>query len=431
MRARRGHGGMPLPDTLRRRLERAFAADLSAIRLHRCTTARRLAAAAAARACAADGAILLGERPVSARILAHEVAHLLQARLPGPPAPVAAAEAEAHRAAPAALAGHRIRLRHSVDPARPMAWEEAGHYYTVYFVGLAAGIPDERAHRIAFWAQFPDEVSDLDAVKAGFDIPASTARGVGDTLYYDTGIGPTVERYLADLTNEIARQMGAGGVYRVAPGPRAPCHDLTINLNVQMGLHCLTGRDWDIETNTRERISLELDLGGDDYDFGLSLHCFGDSFAHRNHDSHRMYPPVIGHGLETKAVQLGGELARAQGLVHTDSLGPHRRNEYAEYVRRLYNIFAQRFPGATRPRSEFETVQMLGTIIAERPNPTTQIAQIRDLAAGPLGLPMNLYEPERWEDVGLLDFHAPASPVIATYHHVARGHELAARWTPS
>ena len=72
------------------------------------------------------------------------------------------------------------------DAAQPLCWEEAGHYYTVYYVALACGVPNDDAMRIAFWTQFPDEVSELDAVKAGFDMPRAAAGQVGSAVTLDT-----------------------------------------------------------------------------------------------------------------------------------------------------------------------------------------------------------------------------------------------------
>lgn len=426
----RGRGGRPLPDGLRQRLERAFGAELSWVRLHGCGSARRLTEDCATRACAVDGAVLLAPGAGNAAVLAHEVAHLLQGRLPGPRPPAPLAEAEARRAARRAPAGWPCRIAIPADPALPLAWEEAGHYYTVYFVALACGLRDPQAHRIAFWAQFPDEVSELDAVKAGFDVPGSAMGQVGHWVYEDTGIGPAAREFYAGLNNSIMEAVGFGGIGRMVPPPRRPYKDLAVNLDVQMGLHCLTGRNWNKETDTREAISRLADLGGDEFDFGLSLHSFGDSFAHRNHDTRRMYPPFLGHGPETKFVQIiGDEVARfTTGFVHPDSLGPHRLDEYREYVTRLHKLISLRFPGLKQGRDAQQSANLLSTIIVPRPDPKTQIGQIRDLANSELKVTMNAYQPERWEDEPLLTFMGRDSPVLATHSHVSRGLALAEKW---
>ncbi len=332
----RGRGGEPLPAPLRQRLEAGFGADLAAVRLHGCAAAQHDLEALGAIACAVDGAILLRPGAAAPAVLAHEVAHLLQARVPGRPATTAALEAEADRAAAWVLAGGRARLRHRAAAGQPLCWEEAGHYYTVYFVALACGLTEEEAGRLAFWTQFSDEVSELDAVKAGFAI----ARNLGArALIYSPG-GAAIHEYGARAINNLSYQAqsayvginngfvdmlgGYASGYRMAPPQleqTALQKVLKVNLDVQKGLHCLTGRDWNVETALREKLCLEADRSDGDFQLGVAMHCLGDSFAHRDHDSGKMYPPFIGHGPETKVVQIAGdEFSRMTGAVHPDSL---------------------------------------------------------------------------------------------------------------
>src|SRR3954454_20752191 len=93
---------------------------------------------------------------------------------------------------------------------------------------------------------------------------------------------------------DLGGSFGAGLQYT-----RMPYRDVGVQLDVQRGLHCLTGADWDAETNKRRCLSLSLPVDKDCLEFGLALHALGDSFAHRDHDTHRMYPTGVGHGLET------------------------------------------------------------------------------------------------------------------------------------
>lgn len=76
--------GHPLPDGLRRRFERRLGADLSAVRVHHGPDASEAAASLDARAFALGPHIVVGERhdqphtPSGERLLAHEIAHVLQ-----------------------------------------------------------------------------------------------------------------------------------------------------------------------------------------------------------------------------------------------------------------------------------------------------------------------------------------------------------------
>ncbi len=49
-------------------------------------------------------------------------------------------------------------------------YEESGHQYTTYIVAVLAGIEWERAHKLAYFAQFPDEIDDYSATSVAFDL---------------------------------------------------------------------------------------------------------------------------------------------------------------------------------------------------------------------------------------------------------------------
>ncbi len=148
------------------------------------------------------------------------------------------------------LAGNSFRGRDVASPACPRGWGVAGHYYTVYFVLLAAGLDPVMAKQLAFFAQMPDQVDELDATSAGEDLMLS---------------------------------------FRRAPMLR--------DYQVQMGLHALTGGDAETETATRAKRLKNAVLGS--FEFGLGLHAYGDSYAHRQiaHPA-RMYEPGLGHAIE-------------------------------------------------------------------------------------------------------------------------------------
>jgi hypothetical protein len=75
-------GGEPLAPDIRRNLERNFGADLRSVRVHTDTRAQNTARGMAARAFTIGTNIFLGpgERPTDLRLLAHEVAHVVQQR---------------------------------------------------------------------------------------------------------------------------------------------------------------------------------------------------------------------------------------------------------------------------------------------------------------------------------------------------------------
>jgi hypothetical protein len=75
-------GGEPLAPDLRRLLERSFSTDLRSVRLHTDTRAQDTARNMSARAFTLGSDIFLGpgERPTDLRLLAHEVAHVVQQR---------------------------------------------------------------------------------------------------------------------------------------------------------------------------------------------------------------------------------------------------------------------------------------------------------------------------------------------------------------
>ena len=154
-------------------------------------------------------------------------------------------------------------------PLRPgtlAAWGPAGHYYTVYYVLLAAGLGDDNARRMAFFTQLSDQVYELDAVSvAGDMINAISDQAPGDV---DHSPGAALER--------------ARGIQNV--------------FDVQAGLHCLTGRGSRKETAARAHVVLGCKV---ESDIGLALHPFGDSFAHRQLDDVKtMYRWKFGHAFD-------------------------------------------------------------------------------------------------------------------------------------
>jgi hypothetical protein len=114
----------------------------------------------------------------------------------------------------------------TADPTNlPRFWGPEGHYYTVYLMALTAGVSDSTASALAFYAQMPDQVRDWDAVVAG--------KAWAETV--------TVRAVLPVSGRLITR-------------PLEP------HIDVQKGLHCLTGNNAKAETAFRSRILDKLDL---------------------------------------------------------------------------------------------------------------------------------------------------------------------------
>lgn len=426
-----------LPPAFRRHLEAAFGAGLDTVRLHRGPAAARVAAQAGGVACAVDGRdIFVGAVPAARlpAVLAHEAAHIIQQRACGPIASQGAAEAEAHLAAAALLSGRCFRPRLRLDARDPACWEEAGHYYTVYFVMLACGVRDPLARQIAFYCQLPDEVSDLDAVRAGYAIGGSAVRaqGLGDWLYENT-LGQ-VEEMIVTVHNGIMDSAGVpSGIGRTRRDPRDPGAAYRSPLDVQQGLHALTGGSSATETAARRAICMGIDPVTHTFEFGIALHAFGDSYAHRDRSGGAMYAPVAGHAPDSVAARAGSDRH-----VHPDGIGPYRRPIYEAYVGDLHDMFTARFTAATRSgtptMSRADTISMLSRIVAGDDHAadtdvvrTAQISLIRT-AAGRLG-GMHPYAPEAAEDVPFASFSSGTSGITVTRVQVDRALALGRYWS--
>lgn len=119
--------GQPLPSPVRSVLEQSFRAPLSSVRVHTDSAAARRTREQRAEALTLGEEIHFAKgryRPYDSggrRLLAHEVAHVLQHRLPGPAGPLAAVESEAERLAEKSLTGIPLpAVRHGAGDAAPL-----------------------------------------------------------------------------------------------------------------------------------------------------------------------------------------------------------------------------------------------------------------------------------------------------------------------
>ncbi|MDM8008750.1 MAG: RHS repeat-associated core domain-containing protein, partial [Phycisphaerae bacterium] len=119
-------------------------------------------------------------------------------------------------------------------------WGDVGHYYVVLLAGIASGMDESQAQRIAYFTQFPDEATELDA----FDRQADAVS--------EGAVGPMPRSRFAGL----------------AEANRDASH---------CGMHALCGGD----PQSVRRVARAMAVGAaSDWERGASLHLFGDSFAH-------------------------------------------------------------------------------------------------------------------------------------------------------
>jgi len=234
--------------------------------------------------------------------------------------------------------GNPISLRDAVGH-----YGEAGHFYTVYYVSLAAGFPEDVAFRNAFYAQLPDEVCELDAL--------------------DTYVWKEATRQDKRLT----------GDYGVAQYDRNVVHQ---------GLHSLTGRSVEDERPLRRQLVGNAVPGT--LEAGLALHAFGDSYAHSKNG--RMYSSGVGHGFD----------GHAPDQIQT------RPDLYDSYVRDLYSVLAQsaQQAGYNEPHklTETELGIFLDKVKAGKDD-AAQIQAIREYSKLMMGVEMRPYAPEHEETV--------------------------------
>lgn len=305
-------------------------------------------------------------------LLAHELAHVVQSRLGAavnPPASMArrlAAEMEADAAALSVLYGRRPVCSLALPVGELSAWGPAGHYYTVYYALLAAGLDNAKAARLAFYTQMPDEVVDLDAEEAGYGYFDVSTDVRGDTR---EDMQDNNRRNIPELLREKER-----------------CW------LIQMGLHCLTGRDSWAETEARRQVLARTPID-DDFAFGLALHPLGDSFAHRKLDNERlMYSSWLGHAVE-----------RPKKRHHMPDEIHMRPALYRDYVRVLFHLACAKWPDAKRraiwevgesPHGTKGVVSAAIETISTKTSEAAQIETIRELSRKTLGQDMIGYDPE-------------------------------------
>jgi len=313
---------------LRDRMEYCFGTRLADVRLH---SSRESGAAnhhLGSLAFAVDGHICF--RPGFDEsceldfpaVLAHEMAHVVQKRLRSydttrQRVPRLLLEQEANWAVEQALRGERVSRLTPDAWHGPRCWDIEGHYYTVLWVSLAAGLSLDDAKKNAFYAQLPDQVQELDAVAAclqwAYDrneelkIENEYHRVQGDMANGWAEAHKICYPFVNQEFDLVSRFVAFEG-------------DRQVQWQIQTGLHALTGGDSNKETDYREE---KLNsVPGASLEYGLGLHAFGDSFAHRENKV-RMYKAPLGHG---------------SGGHAPDTIDENRAELYLSYGSRLWRL---------------------------------------------------------------------------------------------
>jgi hypothetical protein len=337
------------------------------------------------------------------QIVAHELAHVAQKRLPACGRHSGADyEAEADAAGAAICAGQSFDVRRADPTDLPRFWGPAGHYYTCYFVMLAAGVRPVEARVRAFFCQMPDQVAEFDAAVAAVDAFTGASFNSARPMH------PYQGKFGGMHNKELKLQDDA---------------------IVESGLHSLTGHSSAGEQTYREQRLREMFASDDHLGVGLALHAFGDSFAHvQFKNPSLMYKCGIGHAAEllsdknkqkmvssilgipdSKVTEFWGSLAMAvrdSGSEVIDSThAPDdvtfdaRREVYRSYIRSLYYISRSRAPaGAILLPPHAEALLMQAIALKTRQdvdsNEAVVIYKIRSLATHVLRNTLSSYAPE-------------------------------------
>ncbi len=196
------------------------------------------------------------------------------------------------------------------DPATLRFYNEAGHYYTTFFVGLSHGIDPEVIAVVAQFSQLPDEVNGLDAM-------SSRARAA-----------------VVDVASFFGAEIGSGSTRDQM-------------LVIYNRLHSLTGGD---AVAMREEVSRRIIAADTPEEKGVLIHLLADSYAHT-----RLDDPSKLYGGESDELDLG------HGLHGTAPDEIHRRPDlYKAYVRNLVEVLTA---GSTNQPSAEDIRKTQGRLI--------------------------------------------------------------------
>ncbi|MFC4306912.1 SpvB/TcaC N-terminal domain-containing protein [Cohnella boryungensis] len=261
-------------------------------------------------------------------------------------------------------------------------WGEAGHYYTVYYVSLAAGFDEKTAYRNAFYAQMPDEVEELDAkhllIQSELTKIVTLSNLPAASFHLYESVKQGVSQAFIDTFNGIQSAYGQSAVTAAPPLTSYQRMEKQLN-DVHNGIHVLTAGRALAERTYRADNLQKLEPGTPE--FGINLHAFGDSYAHTQMDNaNRLYHPGWGHARHTT----------------TPDEIEHRQGTYLQYVAQLYRNLAdiakrQGLPSLL-PENE---VLLIAREVSLQKDSNAQIALIRKMTAGMMGVTMSARQPEK------------------------------------
>jgi hypothetical protein len=216
-------------------------------------------------------------------VFAHELAHFLQKQLSRYSSAEDwvgehsdCSETEADIFAGYCLAGKHYRCQILSDFRTPSAWGCVGHFWTVWLAYLNAQEDEKLAFKTALYCWMPDQVYELDAKHLYFTYVKRTPNRTGMQFASWGARNPWVAQQVA-RNNVEEREY-----YEM----------------IHKGIHCLNGRNAEMETAYRKKNATSNTLP-----FilrAMAHHSFGDSFAHRDVDSPgKMYGVGTGHGFDS------------------------------------------------------------------------------------------------------------------------------------
>jgi len=138
--ARRLGNGQPLPPRVRTGFQGLLGAELGAVRIHQDASAAATASSLRAQAFTIGNDVVFGagryrpQTPQGLWLLAHELAHVAQARNPSPPSADGAVERDADAAATELVLGRSPRLTASRDPRRMHLFGEPQHVPDITYI---------------------------------------------------------------------------------------------------------------------------------------------------------------------------------------------------------------------------------------------------------------------------------------------------------
>jgi hypothetical protein len=389
------------------------------------------------------------------RVLAHELAHVVQKRRGAELRSISAwaaparwrLEAEAELASECVLRDGRFTCTVADVPDAPRFFGPIGHYYTAYFVMLAAGVDDDTAHTMAYCAQLPDLIAELDATMIAIDDikyalksdNPNVAPGAKllDELAGKLKMSPIelalfliqhkfeVEDFkdIFDAETKLSERIRPLNALQLRALANKIKHAYFSSVNeIQVGLHCLTGGLAVDALNCRNNLQNLLEWPS--LDFGLGIHAYGDAYAHRRFDDPAtMYGPPMGHAL-----------ANLQGK--SPDLIFQRADFYVQYGLGLFDIVVSKTASPGRnpaiSRANLEPLLLRATEI-ERKNPGDESAGItlRKLAKESLGVDLHPYRPTDgaipWREY-MTGPDMLSSGLSVSKQHVIRAMRLARYW---